>query len=139
MDKVRDEILSILLWYRDIRHLLADEYRSSSYLRSMRIRDGREDDEYLHQLKQWFVEDIEDILCNHLEESEELRAYRNFFSFMDIHINYTMNHDEIRKGIDLMGALGRSLRAGNGEIPWWENERMRNNVIRKMGEIKSGK
>lgn len=139
MDKIREEILEILLWYRDNRHLLSEEHRKSSYLRSMRIRDGREDQEYLFQLKRYFVDDIEELLCGNMEDFEELDAYRKFFSFMDIHINYTMNHDEIRKGIELMGALGRSLRAGNGEIPWWENERMHNNVIKKMGEIKSGK
>lgn len=138
MNDVRSEILNILEFYRDNRHLLPSD-ADRKFIRRYMKRDGMDDEAYLFRLKAYFMEDFEELLCNRLERKDELKAYRNLLSFMEMHINYTMNHDELRKAMDLIGAWGRSLRAGNGEIPWWENERMHYNVIRKMGEIKSGK
>ncbi len=138
MNSVRNEILNILEFYRYNRHLLPADVDMKFLRRSLR-RNDLDDEGYLFYLNTYFMEDFEELLCNRLERDDELRAYRELFSFMDLHINYTMNQAELRKAMDLIGLWGRSLRMGNGEIPWWENERMHYNVIRKMGEIKNGK
>ena len=137
MSKLRESILELFLNYRDNRHLLTNAVRRFYNSRFIRMQ-GETDVDFYNRIRMTTIS-FEKELVQQVTEQDELDAYRNLLSFMELHINYTMNHDEIAKAIQLIGAWGRSLRAGNGEIPWWENERMRNGIIRKMGEIKNGK
>jgi hypothetical protein len=128
MDEIREEILYELLFLRKYTKFIKNERMSFSRSR------GQSDESYLKYLAS-FSRMVESELDKPLSIEERVRCYEHMLDYMEICINYTMDNERLSRAMRLIGSWGRALRMGNGELDYWENQHMRNKIIKEMGKL----